>query len=38
MVGTPGPLGVMLAAAWRAALAASADGVPDEVVQAAIRL
>jgi AcrR family transcriptional regulator len=38
MVGAPGPLGVMLAAAWRAALAASADGVPDEVVQAAIRL
>ena len=31
------PLGTMLAAAWRAALAASADGAPDEAVRAAIR-
>jgi AcrR family transcriptional regulator len=33
----PAPLGAMLAAAWRAALAAAADGAPDEVVRAAIR-
>jgi AcrR family transcriptional regulator len=32
----PAPLGAMLAAAWRAALAAAADGAPDEVVRAAI--
>ncbi len=32
----PAPLGAMLAAAWRAALAASADGAPDEAVRAAI--
>ena len=33
----PAPLGAMLAAAWRAALAAAADGAPDEVVRAALR-
>jgi AcrR family transcriptional regulator len=33
----PAPLGAMLAAAWRAALAASANGVPDDVVRAAVR-
>jgi AcrR family transcriptional regulator len=32
----PEPLGAMLAAAWRAALAASADGASDEAVRAAI--
>ncbi len=33
----PAPLGAMPAAAWRAALAAAADGAPDEVVRAAIK-
>ena len=33
----PAPLGAMLAAAWRAALAAAADGAPDEVVRTALR-
>jgi AcrR family transcriptional regulator len=33
----PEPLGAMLAAAWRAALAASASGAGDEEVRAAIR-
>jgi AcrR family transcriptional regulator len=33
----PEPLGAMLAAAWRAALAASASGAGDEAVRAAIR-
>jgi AcrR family transcriptional regulator len=33
----PAPLGAMLAAAWRAALAASADGEADDVVRAALR-
>jgi AcrR family transcriptional regulator len=33
----PEPLGAMLAAAWRAALAASANGASDEAVRAAIR-
>lgn len=33
----PAPLGAMLAAAWRAALAASADGARDAAVRAAIR-
>ena len=33
----PRPLGAMLAAAWRAALAASADGARDDDVRAAIR-
>jgi AcrR family transcriptional regulator len=32
----PAPLGAMLAAAWRAALAASADGASDETVRAAL--
>jgi AcrR family transcriptional regulator len=32
----PAPLGAMLAAAWRAALAAAADGAPDDVVRTAI--
>jgi AcrR family transcriptional regulator len=32
----PAPLGAMLAAAWRAGLAAAADGAPDEAVRAAI--
>jgi AcrR family transcriptional regulator len=33
----PAPLGAMLAAAWRAALAASAGGEADDVVRAALR-
>jgi AcrR family transcriptional regulator len=36
LAGAPEPLGAMLAAAWRAALAASADGASDEAVRAAI--
>ena len=35
--GAPAPMGAMLAAAWRAALAASADGEEDAVVRAALR-
>jgi AcrR family transcriptional regulator len=31
------PLGAMIAASWRAALRASADGAPDDVVRGAIR-
>ena len=37
LAGAPGPLGAMLAAAWRAALAASADGAGDDGVRAALR-
>jgi AcrR family transcriptional regulator len=37
LAGAPEPLGAMLAAAWRAALAASADGASDEAVRAALR-
>ena len=37
LAAAPGPLGTMLAAAWRAALAASAAGTPDAVVRDAIR-
>jgi len=37
LTAAPRPLGAMLAAAWRAALAASAAGAPDDVVRAAIR-
>jgi len=37
MAGAPAPLGAMLAAAWRAALAASADGADDDEVRDAIR-
>jgi AcrR family transcriptional regulator len=33
----PAPLGAMLAAAWRAALAAAADGAPEDSVRAAVR-
>jgi hypothetical protein len=33
----PAPLGSMLAAAWRAALTAAAEGAPDDVVRAALR-
>jgi AcrR family transcriptional regulator len=36
LAGAPEPLGAMLAAAWRAALAASADGVSDDEVRGAI--
>jgi AcrR family transcriptional regulator len=36
-LGRAAPLGTMLAAAWRAALAASADGASDASVRAAIR-
>ena len=37
LAAAPGPLGTMLAAAWRAALAASAAGTPRAVVRDAIR-
>ena len=37
LAGAPAPLGAMLAAAWRAALAASANGAEDDDVRAAIR-
>jgi AcrR family transcriptional regulator len=38
LVPAPEPLGAMLAAAWRAALAAAADGAPAEAVRTAISL
>jgi AcrR family transcriptional regulator len=37
LAGAPEPLGAMLAAAWRAALAASADGAADDEVRDALR-
>lgn len=37
LAGAPEPLGAMLAAAWRAALAASADGAGDDAVRASLR-
>jgi len=37
LVHAPAPLGSMLAAAWRAALAATAEGVSDDAARAAIR-
>lgn len=37
LAGAPEPLGAMLAAAWRAALAASAGGASDDAVRGALR-
>ena len=37
LVDAPAPLGAMLGAAWRAALAATADGVSEDAARAAIR-